>query len=473
MKLIKLLFLSILFTSFSYAQVGIGTTNPDTSAMLDIKSDSQGLLAPRMDTADRNAIASPAEGLLVFDTDEDAFYYYDTTGSTWVKLQANNVERDNYKLVKSVADLAPELTAGGGSKYLLQTNTLYEINGSITLAYPIELNNAQLSGRDAGEDKLSRGLGGTVFTGSTGGNVKNLTITGGGTVFAITGGTTLLFQNCIVEGMASVGTISGVGLYFSNIINFVDNDNGITYTDIPNLLLNNQGWLGNNRGTFETLTGTFGLVEKVSGFSSVNGDAVGFDVSNNPVVSNGVISGTVFSGTLSAAGAFVKRYTLGSYTGYNFTNDWTVNAPGISSESDDEATANIYFSSSTATAINNNTPRKLPVTTTPTRQFRATNGGASNRIEYAGSKTRNFVVNAALSYTATGGSQFRFSIYKNGSPVPGANVLVNTLVTNQNQSVAILGTVDLAPTDFVEVWVEKTSANNESFLTQSFSLLIN
>ena len=111
MKNIKLLFLSILFTGFSYAQVGIGTTNPDPSSMLDIQSDSQGLLAPRMNTADRNAIASPAEGLLVFDTDEDAFYYYDTSGSTWVKLQANNVERDNYKLVKSVSDLAPELVA--------------------------------------------------------------------------------------------------------------------------------------------------------------------------------------------------------------------------------------------------------------------------------------------------------------------------------------------------------------------------
>ena len=57
-------------------------------------------------------------------------------------------------MVKSVTDLAPELAAGGGSKYLLQTNTLYEINGLITLAFPIDLNDAYISGLDANEDIL-------------------------------------------------------------------------------------------------------------------------------------------------------------------------------------------------------------------------------------------------------------------------------------------------------------------------------
>ena len=81
MKIFKLLLLTLLFSGFSYAQVGIGTTTPDSSSMLDVTSTTQGLLAPRMTTAERNAIASPAESLLVFDTDEDAFYYYDTAGT--------------------------------------------------------------------------------------------------------------------------------------------------------------------------------------------------------------------------------------------------------------------------------------------------------------------------------------------------------------------------------------------------------
>lgn len=48
--------------------VGIGTTTPDASALLDVFSTSKGFLPPRMTTAQRDAIASPAEGLVVYNT---------------------------------------------------------------------------------------------------------------------------------------------------------------------------------------------------------------------------------------------------------------------------------------------------------------------------------------------------------------------------------------------------------------------
>jgi uncharacterized protein (TIGR02145 family) len=53
------------------AQVGINTDNsvPDPSAMLDIKSDSKGLLPPRMTHVQLNAIPNPADGLMVYCTD--------------------------------------------------------------------------------------------------------------------------------------------------------------------------------------------------------------------------------------------------------------------------------------------------------------------------------------------------------------------------------------------------------------------
>ncbi|MBD0831784.1 hypothetical protein ICJ83_06530 [Aestuariibaculum sp. TT11] len=63
------------------AQVGIGTTNPDPSSVLDISSNSQGLLIPRMSSQERESISSPASGLLVFDTDLLAFVFSD--GETW------------------------------------------------------------------------------------------------------------------------------------------------------------------------------------------------------------------------------------------------------------------------------------------------------------------------------------------------------------------------------------------------------
>ncbi|MBU0765032.1 MAG: hypothetical protein KJ607_09380, partial [Bacteroidetes bacterium] len=54
------------------------------SAMLDVKSTTKGMLVPRITTAQRNAISSPAAGLLVFDINEYAFYFYN--GVEWTSL---------------------------------------------------------------------------------------------------------------------------------------------------------------------------------------------------------------------------------------------------------------------------------------------------------------------------------------------------------------------------------------------------
>lgn len=59
--------------------VGIGTTTPDPSALLDLSSKVQGTLITRMNTSEMNGIAAPATGLLVFNTDSLAFCYYNST----------------------------------------------------------------------------------------------------------------------------------------------------------------------------------------------------------------------------------------------------------------------------------------------------------------------------------------------------------------------------------------------------------
>ena len=56
--------------------VGIGTRAADPSAALDVVSSSQGLLLPRMSSAERRAIDSPAAALLVYQTDAPAGFYY-------------------------------------------------------------------------------------------------------------------------------------------------------------------------------------------------------------------------------------------------------------------------------------------------------------------------------------------------------------------------------------------------------------
>jgi uncharacterized protein (TIGR02145 family) len=81
-KLSFLIVMLLLKSSLMFSQVGIGTPTPDASALLDMSSTTKGLLVPRMTQSQREAIASPAAGLLVFQTTATAgYYYYD--GSAW------------------------------------------------------------------------------------------------------------------------------------------------------------------------------------------------------------------------------------------------------------------------------------------------------------------------------------------------------------------------------------------------------
>jgi hypothetical protein len=80
-------FLIALFSGITlFAQVGIGTNTPDNSAMLEVQSTTKGVLLPRMTTVQRNAIATPANGLQVYDTNTNSIWYYN--GSFWVNTLA-------------------------------------------------------------------------------------------------------------------------------------------------------------------------------------------------------------------------------------------------------------------------------------------------------------------------------------------------------------------------------------------------
>ena len=75
--------------SFGQA-VSINTTGStaDSSAILDVESTTQGLLIPRMDSLQRQAISNPAEGLLVYDLDTRSFWYFQD--SAWTDLNEVN-----------------------------------------------------------------------------------------------------------------------------------------------------------------------------------------------------------------------------------------------------------------------------------------------------------------------------------------------------------------------------------------------
>lgn len=73
-KLFLLIIINLLIHPAIFSQVAISTTptTPNASSMLDVSSTSKGMLMPRMTTAQRKAIATPAQGLLVYDLDKNS-----------------------------------------------------------------------------------------------------------------------------------------------------------------------------------------------------------------------------------------------------------------------------------------------------------------------------------------------------------------------------------------------------------------
>ncbi len=89
MKAPQFLYLFLVFPFTLFAQIGINTTNPDASSILDIQSSDKGLLLPRValtGPSDNTTIESPSESLLVYNTSTSGgltkgFYFW--SGSAW------------------------------------------------------------------------------------------------------------------------------------------------------------------------------------------------------------------------------------------------------------------------------------------------------------------------------------------------------------------------------------------------------
>lgn len=96
MKSLHFSFIIIILLSVNISKAQSLAVNTDgstanSSALLDVKSTAKGVLVPRMTRTERNAIASPATGLLIFQSGPDSvgFHYYDGSKWTWMFSNAN------------------------------------------------------------------------------------------------------------------------------------------------------------------------------------------------------------------------------------------------------------------------------------------------------------------------------------------------------------------------------------------------
>nr|HNH21375.1 hypothetical protein [Ferruginibacter sp.] len=91
--LLSLLVFSVFFNTRSAAQsLAINTdgSSANASALLDVKSTTKGILIPRMTKTEKNAIASPATGLLIYQTGPDSIGYHYYDGTRWSTVLSNS-----------------------------------------------------------------------------------------------------------------------------------------------------------------------------------------------------------------------------------------------------------------------------------------------------------------------------------------------------------------------------------------------
>ena len=140
MKSLYVLILSLIAAGSLPAQVGIGTEQPNTRAVLDLRSpgNNQGFLAPRLSTSQRTAGAFTASltaaenGLLVFDTNEKLFYYWMFPG--WKAIEAGG----STTIWRSGSGIPSDALGEENDFYLdLATNDVYR---KISGVYALTLN---------------------------------------------------------------------------------------------------------------------------------------------------------------------------------------------------------------------------------------------------------------------------------------------------------------------------------------------
>ena len=130
-----------------YAQTGIGTTTPDASAKLDVSSTNKGFLPPRVTLtgiSDNTTIASPATGLLVYNTGNNvglAAGYYFWNGNAWATIATSGGSGSfAASFVRGSRTANQSVAVGGIVSFSAVDNTagqdisLNTTNGKITLA---------------------------------------------------------------------------------------------------------------------------------------------------------------------------------------------------------------------------------------------------------------------------------------------------------------------------------------------------
>jgi hypothetical protein len=270
--------------------VGIGTTTPTTSAQLDVTATNKGILVPRLTHAQMLAIASPANGLLVYNTDSSAFAYHNTTA--WVFLKGNNTASNDWStkgnagtstsqnFIGTTNDVDMVFKRNNERAGLLDDSStswgFRALNPASTGAYNTAIGRDALRVNTTGFNNVANGMQ-ALFSNTTGfGNV------------AI--GFNSLYEN--IEGVNNVA----LGL---NALNTNASGGGNTATGTQALFSNTTGSSNVANGFDALYSNTEGWFNTAHGISALRGNTTGYSntaLGSSAGFNNSTGSGNVFIG---------------------------------------------------------------------------------------------------------------------------------------------------------------------------------
>ncbi|MEI6277586.1 MAG: hypothetical protein WCP08_16430, partial [Prolixibacteraceae bacterium] len=215
--LLIFVFLSLSGPNLFAQGVGISETTitPDANAILELKSTLRGFLAPRMTTAQRTTLGliPPSEGMLVFDTDTQSFWYF---SSGWKAISAGMINGANGGT--GVDNSGKTITLGGNLTTIGAFPTTLTSTGSTSITLPTSGTLATLAGTEA-------------LTGKT---INGITLNAAATGFSLSGGTiskTLTVPLDATVSGTNTGdqTLSGLGGVVANAAIVAGTNTKVTY----------------------------------------------------------------------------------------------------------------------------------------------------------------------------------------------------------------------------------------------------
>ena len=418
-----------------------------TSAQLDVSATDKGMLVPRMTLAPRTAIASPATGLLVFDTTTGDFWFY--TGAAWKNLSTQKVLADADNDSKIQVEESPDedvirFDLGGTENMVLRKNVggIPRLELMNTAGNTFMGENAGLSNTAGANNTV---LGRSALSSNTSG-FSNVAI-GKDALFSITAhrnlvavGDSALYQN----GTGATGPVQAHGNTAVGSKALCSNTTGYNNTSIGYLTL-----FSNTNGTNNTAHGYQAL------YSNTTGDF------NTAIGSRALYSNTI-GGNNTANGAHALRYN---------TTGWQNTAYGLSAlefnmagsnntaigyqslyinETGDDNTATGYHSLRANTIGINNTANGAYALSSNTTA--SGNTAFGNRVLY--SNTTGF------SNTAIGSWALYFNTSGNLNTANGVKALYNNTTGDNNTATGYFALSD-------------NTTGNSNTATGSLALILN